>query len=125
MQRGSVRRAALVGLAGAAMVLPGCLVAGGSQSTVSGKKVSGSTIRELRRDNTSEADVYEILGEPNKIIERSEGEKTLVYQYRRVKDSGAALFLIFAIGDEKREAQDVYVRVIDGMVDEVWVDSTT
>ena len=101
--------------------LGGCLAAGGTDIDIEGQKISGRTFGLLTPGST-EDDVVELLGPPTRVAERANGNRLLVYEYRREVDSGGHFLLLFAGGSEKVEQQRAFVRVRNGLVTEYWAD---
>lgn len=110
-----------IGLGVATAGLGGCLAAGGTEIDIDGQKISGRTFGQLT-PGTTEIEVIELLGPPTRIVERTDGDRLLVYEYRREVDSGGHFLLLFAGGSEKVEQQTAYIRVRGGLVTEYWAD---
>jgi len=110
-----------IGLGVATAGLGGCLAAGGTEIDIEGQKISGRTFGQLR-PGSSEADVIALLGPPTRVAEQADGDRLLVYEYRREVDSGGHFLLLFAGGSEKVEQQRAFVRVRNGLVTEYWAD---
>jgi len=68
--------------------LPACM----SHHMEMGKKIDKSTWSMIVQGKTTEAEVLELLGEPNQKMLNSNGTKTYTYMYHETTMSGGGLF---------------------------------
>jgi hypothetical protein len=110
-------------LAGCAMAAGGCLVMKGTQVQESGVRVSNATLNQVKPGETTEAWLRAALGEPTSTREVDERTRILRYDHRTVKESGGAVFLLFAGGESIEKTSSVIFEVQDGIVTRYWTES--
>ena len=120
---GMLRRAACAGaLAGAAAVMPGCLVSGSSKETMSGTYIGPATFEQIEPGRTTERWVRAALGEPASKAELDDGTSLWKWTYRRDRSSRSAVFLVFGGSSRKESSGATYVQMKDGVVVKAWQD---
>ena len=107
------------------MTLAGCAVLGSSSDVdVEGTPISSLTLQQLEPGETTEQQVLNLLGPPSRTMERTDGEKTLVYEFRRTKESKGHLLFVFSGKSESSERRTAYVALRDGVVTRWWMDDS-
>ena len=123
----SFRNGVLVGLCFlVALTSGGCLFSARSNVSYSGKgkMVSPSTLKQIVPYETKRAELVAILGEPTRTtpVEGTESDEVLVYEYVKRTKSGAAVFLLLAVGDTKEERRRLYFMIENGVMTKTWRD---
>ncbi len=106
-------------LLAAAAILPGCLVVSGHESTISGAYVAKEDLFNIEPGQTTQADVQRTLGPPTTRKANDDGTERWTYRWREEKESGGAVFLIFAGGSEKTIVSEVAITFRDGVVESI------
>jgi outer membrane protein assembly factor BamE (lipoprotein component of BamABCDE complex) len=77
------------------VVLPGCLIAGERDVSLSGEHIDEQSLTLLETGVTTEDDVLALLGVPSRVVE-FDGDRTVyVYEWSKREKSSTAVFLIF------------------------------
>ena len=108
-----------IALLAAGAVLPGCLIVSGHESTISGAYVANEDLFNVEPGETTQADVRRTLGPPTSRAESDDGSERWTYRWKEEKESGGAVFLIFAAGSEKTIVTEVTITFRDGVVEYV------
>lgn len=106
-------------LLAAAAVLPGCLITHGHESTISGAYVAKEDLFNIQPGQTTQAEVERTLGPPTNRTQFDDGAERWTYRWKEEKESGGAVFLLFAAGSEKTIVSEVAITFRDGIVESI------
>ena len=104
-----------------ALSLTGCLVFSSDKTEVEGTKVGVETLKQISA-GTSEDMVLELLGPPTTRKPVSDGTELLRWNYKRTRDRGTVIFLLFAGTRTMSESGTIYVTMKDKKVERIWRD---
>ncbi len=117
------KRLALGALCAACFItMSGCLVTGSNYTKVDGRYIGPDTISRIEIGETDETWLMAVLGEPTSRSELTTGETIWRWEYNKVKRSSGSLFLIFRARDRTEVRSNVYVKLEEGVVTDVWSD---
>ncbi len=109
----------VLGLSLLLVPLGGCLVVAESETTVSGAYIAREDLFSIRPGSTTQEEVLRSFGPPTSRTQHDDGSESWIYRWTEEKESGGALFLIFA-GESRRSITDSVTIVIrDGIVESV------
>lgn len=97
----------------------GCLVNAASSQTRSGNFVPENTFDQIKPNQTTQAWVKAVLGEPTS-KNTADSSEIWKWSYTERKESSGAIFLILGGHDEKEQAHAAYVEFKDGVVVNKW-----
>ena len=102
--------------------LIGCLVSSSKSSYETGRKISETTLSQIELGQTSEAWLVATLGEPSArtTVEGHPDISVLRYDYQKRKESGGAVFLLFAGSSSSAENHATYFEITNGVVTRTW-----
>ena len=98
----------------------GCLVAGSSTESRTGKFVPESTFAQIEPGKTTAEWVVATLGDPNKRTKLKDDSEILEWHYSEERQSNGAIFLLFANSNTKKTEGKAFVEVKDGVVAKKW-----
>src|SRR5688500_11095745 len=98
----------------------GCLIAGTSNQTRTGKFVPESTFSHIEAGKTTAGWVVATLGEPTKRTKIEDGSEILEWRYSEEKETNGAVFLLFANSNTKKTDGAAFVEIKDGVVAKKW-----
>lgn len=99
--------------------LGGCLFVSGSETTIAGAYVAKEDLFNIRPGQTTQDDVRRTLGPPTSSATLDNGSERWVYRWTEEKESGGAIFLIFAGGSEKTIFEQVAITFVGGVVESI------
>jgi hypothetical protein len=109
-------------LLGGAVLLAGC-VSGSSRVSQSGTYVSDETLGRFESGVTTEAQVLELLGPPDKTVGWKEDSTLHVWRHESRSRSSGSVGLFVSGRSESVRQRSVYVACRGGVVLEHWSDS--
>lgn len=116
---------ALATLAGAALLLPGCLIGSRTSSRVEGSYVGSETLGSIQPKSTKKDYVLATLGEPTSRASLDNGGEIWRYCYTRRKDYSGHVFLVFSARNTDDIARTTFVHFDNnGVVERVWQESS-
>lgn len=99
--------------------LGGCLVVGGSETTIRGAYIAKEDLIAIRPGSTTQEEVLRSLGPPTSRTRHEDGSESWTYRWTEEKESGGALFLIFAGGSRRSITDSVTIIIRDGIVESI------
>ncbi len=113
-------RTALTALAlGATLAMTGC-IGGSSRVSESGTYVSDATLEHFEAGVTTESQVLDLLGAPDRAVDWKDGATLYVWRHQSKEKSSGHVFLLVAGNSESVRKRAVYVACRDGLVVEHW-----
>jgi hypothetical protein len=113
------RIVASAALAGMLALSAGCLISSSSRTQTSGHYISPSTMNQVEKGARQDF-VIATLGEPSKKIPMDDGSELWKWEWRQVRESEGALFLVFSGENSTEKNGAAYVLMRDGVVEKAW-----
>lgn len=107
---------------GSLALLPGCLVSGHSNTTMSGAYVGPTTFSQVEPGVTTEEWVLAAFGKPTERTTLSDGTDLLKWSYSRTKRGSGSVFLLYGGSNSSESQGAAFVQVRDGLVVKAWRD---
>ncbi len=101
------------------MPLGGCLVVGGSETTIRGAYIAREDLVSIQPGTTTQDEVLRALGPPTSRTLHEDGSESWTYRWTEEKESGGALFLIFAGGSRRSITDSITIVFRDGVVESI------
>jgi outer membrane protein assembly factor BamE (lipoprotein component of BamABCDE complex) len=99
----------------------GCLIGSETHTQQEGRRISQETLDRIRPGNSEEY-VRALLGEPSSRTPVEGGLQVWKWQYRTVKRTEGAVFLLVSSDQKVEEAGAVFVEFENGLVTRTWRD---
>ncbi len=106
---------------GLSLAAGGCLMAGGTQTQVSGTRIPSESLQQVEAGKTNRAWLVKVFGKPTAVKELDDGVEILEYRFTETKTFGFHLFLLIAFADSKATHETAYFQLRDGVVEKYWV----
>ncbi|MCA9304026.1 MAG: hypothetical protein KC996_07890 [Phycisphaerales bacterium] len=102
--------------------MSGCLIASNKKTDISGAYVQPGAVSRVRVNQTTAAEVEEIMGQPSFVTANDDGTETWNWNWTKTTGDSGAVFLVFAGRTEKTVAESVHIQMKDGVAIKKWRD---
>ncbi len=109
-------------LASSLCILPGCLIAGSSDTKMSGAYIGPSTFGEIEPGVTKVDWIRAVMGEPTSKATLDDGSEIWKWAYTRKHRSSGGVFLLVGGSNRTEEQGATFVQIRNGVVERAWRD---